>query len=244
MWSQTCHVPPGSVRRSLVFSTFSGGCCWGVSCYRDRSRRVYLLGWCPWGDQAGGWPRLSQPQHHCGQAESSTNQGRRHCMRRFVSTALLLSSPELRLKKKAFNVGISLGMRGELSIPSTGADTSSFWEPLGMREVVSSREDEDPGLSCKKRGFSSVELRKQLSPQIPVHLRFSACFIWITVECKLIWGIYWSLLHVRAQTCKDVSAFDFHFSLGTSWASQVALGVKNLPANAEDRRDPSLIPGQ
>ena len=131
-----------------------------------------------------------------------------------------------------------------VSIPSTGADTSSFWEPLGMREVVSSREDEDPGLSWKKRGFSSVELRKQLSPQIPVHLRFSACFIWITVECKLIWGIYWSLLHVRAQTCKDVSAFDFHFSLGTSWASQVALGVKNLPANAEDRRDPSLIPGQ
>ena len=44
MWSQTRHVPPGSVRRSLVFSTFSGGCCWGVSCYCDRSRRVYPIG--------------------------------------------------------------------------------------------------------------------------------------------------------------------------------------------------------
>ena len=63
-------------------------------------------------------------------------------------------------------------MRGELSIPSMGADTSSFWEPLSMREAVSSREDEDPGLSCKKRGFSSVGLRKQLSPQIPAHLIF------------------------------------------------------------------------
>ena len=29
----------------------------------------------------------------------------------------------------------------------------------------------------------------------------------------------------------------------TSWASQVALVVKKLPANAEDIRDPGLIPG-
>ena len=27
------------------------------------------------------------------------------------------------------------------------------------------------------------------------------------------------------------------------WASQVALGVKNLPANAEDRRDMGPVPG-
>ena len=33
------------------------------------------------------------------------------------------------------------------------------------------------------------------------------------------------------------------FSMGLSWASQVALVVKNTPANAGDLRDAGLIPG-
>ena len=36
---------------------------------------------------------------------------------------------------------------------------------------------------------------------------------------------------------------NLEYDKGASWASQVALVVKNLPANAGDARDKGLIPG-
>ena len=36
---------------------------------------------------------------------------------------------------------------------------------------------------------------------------------------------------------------NLEYDKGASWASQVALVVKNLPANAGDTRDKGLIPG-
>ena len=36
---------------------------------------------------------------------------------------------------------------------------------------------------------------------------------------------------------------NLEYDKGASWASQVALVVKNLPANAGDARDTSSIPG-
>ena len=54
-------------------------------------------------------------------------------------------------------------------------------------------------------------------------------------------GAWWATVHGVAESLTRLSNFTFTFK-ELKWASQVALVVKNLPANAGDIKDSGLSP--
>ena len=56
-------------------------------------------------------------------------------------------------------------------------------------------------------------------------------------------GAWWTAVYGVAQSWTRLKRLSSSSSISDFWASQVALVVKNMPANAEDVRDTGLIPG-